>query len=101
MWNTVSEEEMKKIKDAFKSDFSGYRFDCESPIAGHFSNLNSKEKPTYSKWWTSYEINENNACAFSSHCTSTGIVYCNSEYNEGENKGMGFPVRCVLDKTNK
>lgn len=100
MWKTISEEEMKIIKDAFKRNFSGYRnILFQDEVLVFFAEVGSSITG-FCKWWTSYEISETNSCAFSSsyNSGSTGIVDCNSEYNQGENKGMGLPVRCILVK---
>ena len=103
MWKTVSEEEMKIIKDAFKRNFIGSRHILfQDEVFVYFASVDSSIIGCC-QWWSSYEISESKACAFSS-CyttstyTSTGIVDCNSEYNDGENKGMGYPVRCILEK---
>ena len=98
MWKTVSEEEMKIIKDALKRNFSGYRYECGGRNPANFTTLNSNGIREFCKWWTSYEISETMSCAFSSNVITTGIVDCNSEYNKGENNGMGLPVRCILVK---
>lgn len=102
IWKTLSTEELEIIHNAFKKNFSGIRFDCDDPfLAGRFSTLNSSGNFDYCEWWTSNEINETKSFSFSSVINMTGIVDCNSEYNEGKNKGMGFPVRCILDISNK
>ncbi len=50
MWNTVSEDAIAIINDAFHSNFIGYRNDCDSPVAGRFSILNSNGKREFCKW---------------------------------------------------